>query len=98
MFLYVFIYVNRGYNNIKCLVNGIKCDYTRKQIFDVETRRLLGVNESGEVCIRGNGNMAGYLNNDQATLHTIDNKGWLHSGTPSAWSCFPFFTYVIKLR
>jgi acyl-CoA synthetase (AMP-forming)/AMP-acid ligase II len=35
--------------------------------------------EIGEVCVRGNIVMAGYLNNPQATAETLAN-GWLHTG------------------
>ena len=34
----------------------------------------------GEICMRGRNTMMGYLKNDQATIDTIDGKGFIHSG------------------
>lgn len=36
--------------------------------------------ETGEVQVRGQGVMLGYLDNPQATAETIDADGWLHTG------------------
>lgn len=36
--------------------------------------------ETGEVQVRGQGVMLGYLDNPQATAETIDGDGWLHTG------------------
>lgn len=36
--------------------------------------------ETGEVQVRGQGVMLGYLDNPQATAETIDAEGWLHTG------------------
>ena len=66
-------------NDDRLIVIHFSCD-SMLQIFDVVTGQQLGVNESGEVYIRCNANMKGYLNNDQATRQTIDGKGWLHTG------------------
>ncbi|EPS59940.1 hypothetical protein M569_14863 [Genlisea aurea] len=50
------------------------------KIVDVETGASLGRNQSGEICIRGDQIMKGYLNDAKATEATIDADGWLHSG------------------
>lgn len=34
----------------------------------------------GEICMRGRNTMMGYLKNDQATIETIDNQGYIRSG------------------
>jgi len=53
---------------------------TEVKIVDPATGAELGVNEEGEVCVRGPQVMIGYLNNADATARTIDADGWLHTG------------------
>lgn len=50
------------------------------KVVDSETGRSLGYNQPGEICIRGQQIMKGYLNDDKATASTIDAEGWLHTG------------------
>ncbi|KAH6829238.1 4-coumarate:CoA ligase 2 [Perilla frutescens var. hirtella] len=50
------------------------------KIVDPETGASLGRNQSGEICIRGDQIMKGYLNDPESTKTTIDNEGWLHTG------------------
>ncbi|PCJ28010.1 MAG: 4-coumarate--CoA ligase family protein [SAR86 cluster bacterium] len=53
---------------------------TLSKIIDTETGKELGFNERGEVLIFGPHVMPGYLNNAEATAHTIDKDGWFHTG------------------
>ena len=56
-------------------IPNIECKFV-----DIETGAELGVNETGELWVRGPNRMIGYLNNAEATAHTIDADGWLHTG------------------
>ena len=53
---------------------------TYSKIIDTESGKELGVNERGEVLIKGPHVMKGYLNNEEATNHCIDEEGWFHTG------------------
>ena len=50
------------------------------KIVDPETGSTLDVGDTGEVCSRGYGVMAGYWNDEELTAETIDTDGFLHSG------------------
>ncbi|CAL9221722.1 unnamed protein product [Arabidopsis halleri] len=50
------------------------------KILDPDTGDSLPRNQAGEICIRGNQIMKGYLNDPVATASTIDQDGWLHTG------------------
>ncbi|KAL1554074.1 4-coumarate--CoA ligase 1 [Salvia divinorum] len=50
------------------------------KIIDTESGASLGRNQPGEICIRGDQIMKGYLNDPEATERTIDKQGWLHTG------------------
>ena len=59
---------------------GVTVPNTEVNIVDPVTQSPLGVDEDGEVWVRGPQVMKGYLNNDAATRNTIDDDGWLHTG------------------
>jgi acyl-CoA synthetase (AMP-forming)/AMP-acid ligase II len=59
---------------------GVTVPNTEVNIVDPVTQSPLGVDEDGEVWVRGPQVMKGYLNNDAATKSTIDDDGWLHTG------------------
>ena len=59
---------------------GVPAPNTECKIVDLESGEALGAGERGEVCVRGPQVMKGYLNSPDATAHTIDPDGWLHTG------------------
>ncbi|KAL8160229.1 hypothetical protein V2J09_001766 [Rumex salicifolius] len=50
------------------------------KVVDPETGSSLPFNQSGEICIRGDQIMKGYLNDDASTAAAIDAQGWLRTG------------------
>ena len=59
---------------------GMTAPNTETRIVDLTSGDDLGVDEEGEVWVRGPQVMAGYLNNPEATAATLDPDGWLHTG------------------
>ncbi|HSF86947.1 MAG TPA: 4-coumarate--CoA ligase family protein [Acidimicrobiia bacterium] len=60
--------------------SGVTISNTEVRVVDPESGADLGVDEDGEIWIRGPQVMKGYLNRPQATSITIDDDGWLHTG------------------
>ncbi|KMT16702.1 hypothetical protein BVRB_3g049860 [Beta vulgaris subsp. vulgaris] len=59
---------------------GIVVRNAEMKIVDPDTGASVGYNEPGEICIRGEQIMKGYLNDPASTAATIDVEGWLHTG------------------
>ncbi len=59
---------------------GVTAPNTETMIVDTVTGEPMGLDEDGEVWVRGPQVMKGYLNNAAATAQTIDGEGWLHTG------------------
>ncbi|HUQ33624.1 MAG TPA: 4-coumarate--CoA ligase family protein [Pyrinomonadaceae bacterium] len=65
---------------IKCGSIGQCIPSTTCKIVDLETGAELGTGQEGELWIQGPQVMKGYLNRPEATAHTVDPEGWLHTG------------------
>jgi len=66
-------------NNVKPGSSGPAVPNASFKVIDIESGKALGPGKTGELCFAGPMVMKGYLNNQEATDHTI-KKGWLHSG------------------
>jgi len=59
---------------------GVTAPNTLTMVVDPVTQKELGVDEDGEICIKGPQVMVGYLGNQAATDAIFDREGWLHTG------------------
>ncbi|KAL8126401.1 hypothetical protein AgCh_013626 [Apium graveolens] len=50
------------------------------KIVNAETGEALGVNQTGELWLKGPTIMKGYFSNAEATANTLDSEGWLRTG------------------
>ena len=71
---------------------------TECRLVDPETGEDVGEGERGELWIRGPQVMQGYLNNAEATAHTIDPDGWLHTGDIAVVDSDGMFEIVDRLK
>jgi len=71
---------------------------TECRIVDVESGRDVAVGRPGEVWVRGPQVMRGYLSNTEATAHTIDPEGWLHTGDMGTVDDEGYLTIVDRLK
>jgi acyl-CoA synthetase (AMP-forming)/AMP-acid ligase II len=71
---------------------------TEVRVVDWGTGESYGPNQDGEIWVRGPQVMKGYLNNPEATAHTIDQDGWLHTGDIGHADADGYFTIVDRLK
>ncbi|CAF1379115.1 unnamed protein product [Adineta ricciae] len=58
-----------------------KCVPRREiKIIDVNSKRIVPLGETGEICTRSFHTMCGYWSNEQKTREVIDNTQWMHTG------------------
>ncbi|KAJ2894193.1 hypothetical protein GGI21_005319, partial [Coemansia aciculifera] len=50
------------------------------KIIDPQTKQCVGYGQEGELCVRGDTVMLGYLNRAEETRNMIDDDGFLHTG------------------
>ena len=68
------------------------------KIVDVETGAELDAGARGEICVRGPNVMQGYWNDPEATAHTIDAEGWLHTGDVGYADADGYFYVVDRVK
>jgi acyl-CoA synthetase (AMP-forming)/AMP-acid ligase II len=71
---------------------------TECRIVDVESGCDAGIDQPGEVWIRGPQVMQGYLNNAEATARTVDPEGWLHTGDIGTVDADGYLTIIDRLK
>src|SRR5213076_662114 len=77
---------------------GLLLPNTQCRVVDATTGADLGLEEDGELLIRGPQVMLGYLNNPEATAATLDADGWLHTGDIGRVDADGYFTIVDRLK
>ncbi|CAF1981963.1 BnaC07g15330D [Brassica napus] len=66
---------SRRYGSVGLLAPGVEA-----RIVDPDTGRVMGVNQTGELWLRGPSISKGYFKNGEATNETINLEGWLRTG------------------
>ncbi|XP_011331385.1 luciferin 4-monooxygenase-like [Ooceraea biroi] len=59
---------------------GFITSCTQLKVVDVDTGKVLGANQIGEIHFNGPCKMIGYHKNPEATKRAFDSDGWLHTG------------------
>jgi acyl-CoA synthetase (AMP-forming)/AMP-acid ligase II len=68
------------------------------KIIDIETQKELGLEQEGELWVRGPNVMLGYLDLPAETLQTIDSEGFLHTGDIARVDKDGYFYIVDRLK
>ncbi|KAH8168586.1 AMP-binding enzyme domain-containing protein [Sarocladium implicatum] len=71
---------------------------TTIRVVDPETGKDVGVDEKGELWVKGPQVSLGYLNNPSATASTYDSNGYLHTGDLGSISATGFITIHDRLK
>ncbi len=77
--------------------SGVTVANTLSRIIDADGNDL-GINEEGELLVKGPQVMIGYLNNEAATRETIDEDGWLHTGDLARIDDEGYMTIVDRVK
>ncbi|RID51680.1 hypothetical protein BRARA_H02327 [Brassica rapa] len=59
---------------------GLLSSGVEARVVDPDTGRIMGVNQTGELWLKGPAITKGYYRNEEATKETINTEGWLKTG------------------
>nr|CAD7427911.1 unnamed protein product [Timema monikensis] len=71
---------------------------TSAKVLDLKSGKPLGPNQKGELCFRSPLNMRGYCGNLKATLETVDDEGFVHSGDIGYYDEDCYFYIVDRVK
>nr|CAD7411437.1 unnamed protein product [Timema poppensis] len=71
---------------------------TSAKVLDLKSGKPLGPNQKGELCFRSPLNMRGYCGNLKATLETVDDEGFVHSGDIGYYDENCYFYIVDRVK
>lgn len=77
--------------------SGVSAANTLCRLVDAEGTDQ-DVGGRGELWVKGPQVMKGYLNNEEATAHTIDEDGWLHTGDVAELDEFGHYSIVDRVK
>lgn len=89
-------HITPGYNG-RAGSSGVTVANTQSRIID-DAGNDLGVDEEGELLVKGPQVMLGYLNNEAATRETLDEDGWLHTGDVARIDSDGYMTIVDRVK
>ncbi|CAL4124623.1 unnamed protein product, partial [Meganyctiphanes norvegica] len=78
--------------------SGILMPHIRAKVIDLNTGEALPPDVPGELCIQSPTNMTRYHGNEKATLETIDEDGWLHTGDVATYGEDGYFSIVDRIK
>jgi 4-coumarate--CoA ligase len=84
--------------NTKVASTGQLYPSTEARIVSLTDGTNLGAMQNGELFLRGPQVMKGYLNNEQATIETLDADGWLHTGDIAYYDSENYFYIVDRTK
>jgi len=85
-------------DNIKSGTVGQAVSSTEVKIIDVESGEVLGVDQPGELLVRGPQVMKGYLNDPEKTATCLTEDGWLHTGDIATIDKDGFVTITDRMK
>lgn len=68
------------------------------KVVDVKSKKSLGPNAIGELCVKSIGLMKCYVGNPETTKEAIDDEGWLHTGDLGYYDDNEFLYVVDRIK